>query len=278
MVSSLSEFLHNHYYIASLVILVLAMVPFAVSFEGRRPQARELVVIAVMVAITVCGRAAFFMVPQFKPVVALVIIAGAALGPQSGFICGALSGFVSNFIFGQGPWTPWQMFGFGLIGCLAGLVFGRLSASAGAPVDCGSGAAMTDVEKTVMPDDAGGPRRGVRARKRAEHLRVLALCAFGFVVTFALYGLLLDTAAIATFSSEISRASLVATYLAGIPFNLVHALSTVIFLAILARPMIGKLERVKRKYGLLVTRDRMDARARRAGSGAAVDSRAGAAQ
>ncbi|MDR1042370.1 MAG: ECF transporter S component, partial [Clostridiales Family XIII bacterium] len=81
----MSDFLHGHYYIASLVVVTLSMLPFALSFEGRRPQARELVVIAVLVAITVAGRAAFFMTPQFKPVVALVIISGAALGPQSGF-------------------------------------------------------------------------------------------------------------------------------------------------------------------------------------------------
>jgi energy-coupling factor transport system substrate-specific component len=237
----LLDFFHSHYYVASLVILAASMLPFAVSFEGRRPQARELVVIAVMVAITVCGRAAFFMVPQFKPVVALVIIAGAALGPQSGFICGALSGFVSNFIFGQGPWTTWQMFVFGLIGLLAGLVFGKLAAAIGAP-DATAG--------------RGTSRLGwdVRARKRAARLRICGLCAFGFTVTFALYGLLLDTAAITMFSSDIDGTALLATYLAGIPFNLVHAVSTVFFLAILAGPMIEKLERVKRKYGLLRAR------------------------
>jgi uncharacterized membrane protein len=227
----------------SLAILALSMVPFAVSFEGRRPQARELVVIAVMVAITVCGRAAFFMVPQFKPVVALVIIAGAALGPQSGFVCGALSGFVSNFIFGQGPWTPWQMFGFGVIGLLAGLVFGRVAASIGAGESAG-----------CAWHDTGRLGWDVRARKRVAWFRIFVLCAFGFVVTLVLYGLLLDTASLMMFSSEINRSSLVAMYLAGIPFNIVHAVSTVVFLAILARPMIEKLERVKRKYGLLQTR------------------------
>ena len=127
-------FLHDRsYYITSLIIIALAMIPFALVFEGRKPMARELVVIAVMVAIAVGGRAAFFMLPQFKPVVAIVIIAGAALGAESGFAVGALSGFVSNFIFGQGPWTPWQMFAFGIIGFVSGLVFYRLAFLCGYP-------------------------------------------------------------------------------------------------------------------------------------------------
>jgi uncharacterized membrane protein len=188
------------------------------------------VVIAVMVALTVAGRAAFFMTPQFKPVAALVIISGAALGAESGFVVGALSGFVSNFIFGQGPWTPWQMFAFGLIGFISGLVFRRMSASIGAP---------------------GGLGWDVRARRRAGRVRMALLCVFGFAITVVLYGFLLDPAAMAIISSSVSKSALLATYLSGVPFNLVHAVATAIFLAILARPIIEKLERVKKKYGLL---------------------------
>ena len=92
------------------------MLPFFLVFENRRPQAREVVVIAVMAALAVAGRAAFFMLPQFKPTAAIVIIAGVGLGAEAGFLTGALAGFVSNFFFGQGPWTPWQMFAFGIPG------------------------------------------------------------------------------------------------------------------------------------------------------------------
>ena len=238
------------YYATSLIIIALAMVPFALVFEGRKPMARELVVIAVMVAIAVVGRAAFFMVPQFKPVVAIVIIAGAALGAESGFAVGALSGFVSNFIFGQGPWTPWQMFAFGIIGFLAGLIFYRLASAIGAPSRDGS----------MRPDTEGGGRWyetnrlgwNVRARKRVEWLRIFVLCVFGGLITFALYGILLDTAATVMFSNgDFSANALLATYLTGIPMNAVHATATIFFLFILARPMIEKLERVKKKYGLL---------------------------
>ena len=122
--------LHDRaYYFISLLLIVYTMVPFFLLFEKRKPQARELVVIAVLCAIAVAGRAAFFMLPQIKPMMAIVILAGVALGPQAGFLTGAVSAFVSNFFFGQGPWTPWQMFCFGIVGFLAGLLFrvGRLN-------------------------------------------------------------------------------------------------------------------------------------------------------
>ena len=111
------------YYFISMLILLETMLPFVLVFEQRKPQPRELIVIAVLCAIAVAGRAALFMLPQFKPVVALVIIAGVAFGGEAGFLVGAMTAFVSNFFFGQGPWTPWQMFGFGIIGFLAGVLF-----------------------------------------------------------------------------------------------------------------------------------------------------------
>ena len=238
------------YYVTSLIIIGLAMIPFALVFEGRKPQARELVVIAVLVALTVAGRAAFFMVPQFKPVVAMVIIAGAALGAESGFAVGALSAFVSNFVFGQGPWTPWQMLAFGIIGFIAGLLFYQLAASIGAPSRDGS--MRPDLSSGAKWYDANRLGWNVRARRRVERLRILVLCIFGGTFTFVLYGILLDTAAALMFASGgFSWSGLLATYVSGIPMNAVHALATVFFLLVLAKPMIEKLERVKKKYGLL---------------------------
>ena len=111
------------YYFISLLIVIETILPFILVFEGRKPQARELIVIAVLCALGVAGRAAFFMIPQFKPVVAIVIIAGVAFGGEAGFLVGAIVGLVSNMFLGQGPWTPWQMFSFGIIGFLAGVLF-----------------------------------------------------------------------------------------------------------------------------------------------------------
>lgn len=201
----------RRYYIVALAIIVYTFLPFVLVFEHRRPQARELVILAVLTAIGVAGRSAFFMLPQFKPVVAIVIITSVTLGPEAGFLVGAMTGFVSNFFFGQGPWTPWQMFAFGIIGFLAGIVFrlGRL------------------------------PRHRV------------PLAIFGGVATFVIYGFIMDTASLFMFYARPTKALVVAVYGSGVPMNLVHAIATVVFVLILAKPMIEKIERVQIKYGLI---------------------------
>ena len=95
-----------------LFFLLASAIPFILVFDKKRPQARELVPIAVMAAIAVVGRTVFEIIPlpNFKPCSAIIIITAVAFGPEAGFLTGALTAFVSNFIFGQGPWTPWQMF------------------------------------------------------------------------------------------------------------------------------------------------------------------------
>ena len=119
------------YYFISLAVLVEVMAAFFILFEGRRPKSREIAVMAVICALGIAGRAAFFMLPQFKPVAAIVIIAGMTLGGGSGFIVGAVTMLVSNMLFSQGPWTPWQMFAMGLVGLIAGGLSGFLRGGKG---------------------------------------------------------------------------------------------------------------------------------------------------
>ena len=201
------------YYFIAVCIIVLSMLPFVMVFEDRKPQARELLIIAVLAAIAVAGRAAFFMLPQFKPVTAVVIIAGISFGAEAGFLTGAVAGFASNMFFGQGPWTPWQMFAWGIIGFLAGLLF-------------------------------RGKRRKLKSNK-------VVLCTFGGIATLVIYGLIMDTASVTMYSSEFNPGSFLAMYASGFPLNVIHAVSTVFFLAVLGQPMFRKLDRIKRKYGIL---------------------------
>ena len=105
----------------SVCIAVIACIPFFVSFEKKVGDVRKTVLLAFMIALSVLGRMLFTYLPHFKPVTAIVILAGLYLGAESGFLCGSLSVLVSNFIFGQGPWTPFQMVAWGVIGFLAGL-------------------------------------------------------------------------------------------------------------------------------------------------------------
>ena len=100
----------------SLVITVLSIVLFISGFEQRKIGTRRMVLVVVLTVLSVVGR--FF--PLIKPVTAITIIAGIYLGGEAGFLVGAMSAVISNFFWGQGPWTPFQMFAWGLIGLLAG--------------------------------------------------------------------------------------------------------------------------------------------------------------
>ena len=199
------------YYFISLLIILETMIPFAFAFENRKPKARELVIISSLCAIGVAGRTAFFMLPQFKPVAAIVIISGVAFGGETGFLVGAITAFVSNFFFGQGPWTPWQMFSFGIIGFLAGIMF----------------------------------QKGILRKTKTD------MCVFGFLATFVIYGGIMNPASVIMWQSNININMVLSSYVMGMPFDFIHAVSTVFFLFFAAEPMLEKLERIKIKYGLI---------------------------
>lgn len=112
-----------NYYIVSVVILIASMLPFFVSYEQKKVTARDITLTATLIALAVVSRAAFYLVPQVKPIAAVVIVSAVCLGAHKGYIVGAFSAFVSNFIFGQGMWTPFQMVALGTVGLLAGLIF-----------------------------------------------------------------------------------------------------------------------------------------------------------
>ncbi|WP_448921334.1 ECF transporter S component [Eubacterium sp.] len=112
-----------NYYIVSVVILIASMLPFFVSYEQKKVTARDITLTATLIALAVVSRAVFYLVPQVKPIAAVVIVSAVCLGAHKGYIIGAFSAFVSNFIFGQGMWTPFQMVALGTVGLLAGLIF-----------------------------------------------------------------------------------------------------------------------------------------------------------
>lgn len=115
------------YYLISTLMIMELLIPFFLTFEGRKPQARELVLIAVMCALAVAARVAI-PIPNFKAIYGIIMIAGIAFGPQAGFLVGAVAALSSNFFLSQGPYTPWQMMAYGVGGMLAGYLFckGRL--------------------------------------------------------------------------------------------------------------------------------------------------------
>lgn len=212
MYIGIKHFGNRKYFLTSLLIMLETFIPFLWAFESRKPKARELVIISVLCALAVAGRGAFFMLPHFKPVAAIVIISGICFGGETGFLVGAVTAFVSNFFFGQGPWTPWQMFAYGIIGLIAGLIF----------------------------------TKGINAKTK------IPLCIFGALACIIIYGGIMNPASLIMAQNNITFKMLLATYATGISLDIVHALATAIFLWLVAEPLCEKLERVKIKYGLMI--------------------------
>lgn len=201
----------KRYLFISLLVLAEILIPFALLFEKRKPMAKELVLPAVLAALAVAGRAAFYALPNVKPVLALVILSGAALGGETGFLVGALSMLLSNIIFGQGPWTPWQMLAMGLCGFLA----------------------------------------GVFCRKEFMRTRRLPLAVFGFASAVAVYGVIMNVSSAVTWYTELSWKTVFAYCAAGLPFDALHGASTAAFLWLLGKPMLKKFDRIRIKYDVL---------------------------
>lgn len=199
------------YLFISMMTAVLSCIPFWTSLSRGKYSAKKVVLIAVLVAIATAGRSVFFMFPGIKPMAAVVIVTGISLGAEAGFLTGSLTMLLSNMLFGQGPWTPWQMFSMGLIGLLAGLL-----AAAGKE----------------------------RMEKRSS------LCLLGLISPLVIYGGIMNFASLLMMSYTINKESIIAIYLSGIPMDLLHAVSTVVFLAVGGKPMLEKIERVKKKHGI----------------------------
>ena len=202
---------NKKYYFTSLMIILQTIIPFLLVFEQRKPQTREIIIISVLCALAVAGRTAFVALPEFKPLVAVIIISGVCFGGETGFLVGSIAGFVSNFFFGQGPLTPWQMFALGIVGFLAGVLFSK------------------------------GWLRKTKS----------SLCLFGGFTAFIIYGVIMNIASVVTWQDAPDLEMIVSSCIMGIPFDLVHMASTMFFMWFISEPMIEKLERVKEKYGLM---------------------------
>ncbi len=111
--------------LASAAVLVLVLAAGLVWFERTRPSAKVVALVATLAALAVVGRIAFAPFPNVKPTTDIVLFAGLAIGAAPGFAVGAITALASNVFFGQGPWTPWQMVAWGLVGVAGGLI-GRL--------------------------------------------------------------------------------------------------------------------------------------------------------
>ncbi|MCR4963803.1 MAG: ECF transporter S component [Firmicutes bacterium] len=203
--------------------------------------------IAVMAALAVVGRTLFAIVPlpNFKPMTAVIMITAVSFGPEVGFLTGALAGFISNFIFGQGPWTPWQMFCWGGIGFLTGLLHNAGVFRARRRREHFRGG----IWDKLCPE---GSNRGdllLFTRKLTDHAP-LRLCIFGLLCGF-LYGWIMNLYMVMGYVSPITWGTVLPIYISSFFFDLSHGLCTFLVLWALADPWTAKLNRVKVKFGLV---------------------------
>lgn len=193
----------RQYLLISLGVAAMALLCFVAGFERKKTGARRLVLVAVMTALSVAGR----FIPLFKPVTALTILTALYLGGESGFLVGALSALLSNFSFGQGPWTAFQMLAWGMIGLVAGYLAGPLK----------------------------------------KHRWLLLL--YG-LVSGVVYSLLMDVWTVLWVDGGFQGGMYRSVILAALPHTALYALSNVVFLWLLAKPIGEKLERIRIKYGV----------------------------
>ncbi len=200
----------RRYYFMSLLVIAEAIVAFALGFEQGKNKARKLVMIAILSAIAVAGREALFAIPSFKPVLAVVIIAGVTLGAEAGFLTGACTAFVSNMFAGQGAWTPWQMFAMGMVGFVASLIF---------------------YKGKIKPHP-------------------ITLAIYGVLSSVIIYGGIMNPASLILWETNPTWDELFATMALGVPYDLMLGGATAAFLLLLSHIFIKAINRIRIKYGL----------------------------
>lgn len=191
----------------SLCVVILSLAAFFLGFEKSETTTHRMILISVMTALSVVGRIAFAPIPGFKPVTAMVIITAMYFGKEAGFLTGALSALISNFYFGQGPWTPFQMFSWGIVGLIAGLISQRLKKSK------------------------------------------ISLLSYG-ALSGIIFSLLMDVWTVIWAQGTFNAGYYFAAVASAAYFTALYAVSNVVFLLILAKPIGKILERIQTKYGI----------------------------
>lgn len=278
----------------SMAILLAAVLIYVHIFEKRKPRAREMVVIAMVSAITVVANIICAYTIPLHAGTAVVIITGIALGPEAGVLTGALARFVCNFFMGQGIWTPWEMVAWAMLGGLAGVFFYKpvytgyledkkkirrestkygvmqLAAPAAIIILC----ELAGYIEYIIAAPSGETYMGWRVyvfgiagiiiaavitRKKVA-VNSVTTTVYTFVSVFILYGGLMNLAAMFMSSSYqngdiiISLESLKLLYITGIPYDAMHALGAAVCVFLFGNTLIQKMTRIRIKYGLVSDR------------------------
>ncbi|HLO11889.1 MAG TPA: ECF transporter S component [Pseudoneobacillus sp.] len=201
----------NNYLLLSFGLLLISLLLIVIRFEKRKIAAREMVLLAVLASIAAVGRIPFASIPSVQPTTFVIMMSGMVFGAESGFMIGIVAALASNMILGQGPWTPWQMVGWGMVGISAGFL-GKIPF---------------------------GNRTSVKII-----FGIIWGFLFGWIMNlwsllaFSQSGTLLDLKTILTFMAG------------SLMFDFMHSISNVFFILLFGDVWLKILTRFKKKYGL----------------------------
>jgi energy-coupling factor transport system substrate-specific component len=214
VILGLSFLFENSYLWLSFCLILASLLFFFVRFERRKVEPRELVLLAVLASIASVGRIPFASIPSVQPTTFIIMMSGFVFGAESGFIIGAVAALASNMVLGQGPWTPWQMAAWGLVGLTAGIF-----------------------RNTWLMKNKWG--------------RILFGVIWGFLFGWImnLWGII----GLMQSGSPINIKAVLVYFAGSAVFDAMHSLSNVVFLLAFGEIWIKILTRFKRKYGLLET-------------------------
>lgn len=190
--------------VISIVVATVLTLPFFIPLIKEKNTVK-IALTAILTALNIVGRIVFVAIPSFKPVTALTVIAGMYLGGETGFICGALTAVISNFYFGMGPWTPFQMLAWGLLGLIAGFL-----------------------------------------SKPLQKSKIL-LSLYG-IFAGILFSVIMDVFTTVYTDNAFKTARFLAFIVSAVPMTVTYAVSNVIFLLLLEKPIGKKITRIKTKY------------------------------
>ena len=279
----------KNYLLAGILMLLFLFGVVVLNFEKRKPRAREIALLSTMTGLSVAANELCSHTIPLHAGTAMVVISGIALGPETGFFVGALARFVCNFFSGQGPWTPWQMFSWGLMGYLAGLCFntirvrGRLEEETLAgrfslkksisfrllagPLAAIAGGEILGYLLYVWTGVHGetfwgwrvyvfgfwGLAFGIVLQRKKLPVDPVTTSVFVFLIKVLVYGGIMNFAAMlmtAQSGGEVSVVALKALYVTGLPYDLMHGAGAALCMFFAGDVILQKLQRIQIKFGI----------------------------
>lgn len=285
------EWINTHYLLTSVLILGLFFCLLFVGFERKKWRAREILMLATTIALCVFLNEICAHSLPLHAGTTMVVLAGIALGPKNGLLVGALARLLCNFFDGQGPWTPWQMLAWGLVGFTAGMLFHNIELRSKLKKET-MGMRLA-LEKNHFWSFITGPIlfvvvflvlayfsfliypgadknfwgwriyafglaglfAGCVLQRRSFPVNYLTTTLFTFVIVLLLYGGIMNLAAmlmtVANGDGEVSFTALRALYVTGFPYDLSHALTAALCMFLFGDSILQKFRRVQIKFGIL---------------------------